>query len=230
MTETRGSRRCFCGCGEGVETGRWFVQGHDVTAAAALRAVEELRLPRQLASLGFGPECSVVEAAVQEAGWVRCPMCAHVGASAAHTCASNAPADDRPPAVPESPGSAAASLAESGAAQGRVLLRADDPTWEAVPLHLRQQMRGPAHDLVSPPRGSLAARENRRLLSAVRAASRMRMTGAHWTLLLTTGRESFGSPRSQRAQALYEVLEQVAVQHAVRATSTSEAVRVETSG
>jgi hypothetical protein len=53
--------------------GRWFVQGHDVTAAAALRAVEDLRLPHQLAVLGFGPERSVVEAAVREAGWVRCP-------------------------------------------------------------------------------------------------------------------------------------------------------------
>ncbi|MFF1420017.1 hypothetical protein [Streptomyces sp. NPDC058280] len=89
----------------------------------------------------------------------------------------------------------------------------DDPTWEAVPLHLRQQLRGPAHQLVSPAQGPLTARENRRLLNAVRAASRMRMTGAHWTLLLTTGRESFGGPRSQRAQRLYEALEQVAAEH-----------------
>ncbi|MFI8932483.1 hypothetical protein ACIG3E_33065 [Streptomyces sp. NPDC053474] len=43
------------------------------------------------------------------------------------------------------------------------------------------------------------------------------MTGAHWLLLLTTGRRTFGSPRSQRAQALYAVLEQVAVQHAAPA-------------
>lgn len=98
---------------------------------------------------------------------------------------------------------------------------ADDPTWEAVPLHLRQHLRGPAHELVSPARGPLAARENRRLLSAVRAASRMRMTGAHWTLLLTADRESFGSPRSQRAQLLYEVLEQVAVEQALRAGKTT---------
>ncbi|MFE0135429.1 hypothetical protein ACFWY6_28220 [Streptomyces sp. NPDC059037] len=94
---------------------------------------------------------------------------------------------------------------------------ADDSTWEAVPLHLRQQLRGPAHQLVSPVQGPLKARENRRLLSAVRAASRMRMTGAHWILLLTTSRESFGSPRSQRAQLLYAVLEQVAAQHAAPA-------------
>ncbi|MDT0453742.1 hypothetical protein [Streptomyces hesseae] len=70
---------------------------------------------------------------------------------------------------------------------------------------------------MSPARGPLAARENRHLLSAVRAAAGMRMTGAHWLLLLTTGRKTFGSPRSQRAQALYAVLEQVAVQHATPA-------------
>jgi hypothetical protein len=45
----------------------------------------------------------------------------------------------------------------------------------------------------------------------------MRMTGAHWVLLLTTSRESFGSPRSQRAQAMYAVLEQVAARHAMPA-------------
>ncbi|MEU3356100.1 hypothetical protein [Streptomyces sp. NPDC037389] len=223
MTETReGWRRCFCGCGEGV-MGRWFAQGHDVTAAAALRAIKESRLPHQLVAAGFGPECSVVEAAVREAGWVRCPMCAHIGASATHTCAAGTPADDRSPTAPDplGSGSGAASLAESGAAQGRLLPKADDPTWEAVPLHLRQALRGHAHDLVSPARGPLAARENRPLLSAVRAASRMRMTGAHWQLLLTASREAFGSPRSQRAQALYAVLEQVAAKHAVRATDTS---------
>ncbi|CQR59346.1 hypothetical protein [Streptomyces leeuwenhoekii] len=81
-------------------------------------------------------------------------------------------------------------------------------------LHLRQQLRRPAQELVSPARGPLAARENRHLLSAVRAAAGMRMTGAHWLLLLTTSRTTFGGPRSQRAQALYAVLEQVAVQHA----------------
>lgn len=204
--------------------GNWFVRGHDVTAAAALRAVEALRLPHQLMSLGYGPERSVVEAAVQEAGWVRCPGCAYVGPSTAHTCTVGAPAGAQSPASPEDGleqarepaplGPAAASLAESGAAKGRLLPRADDSTWEAVPLYLRQQLRGPAHQLVSPARGPLTARENRRLLGAVRAASRMRMAGAHWVLLLTTGRESFGGPRSQRAQRLYEALEQVAAEYA----------------
>ncbi|WP_328373079.1 hypothetical protein OG800_49635 (plasmid) [Streptomyces sp. NBC_00445] len=225
MTETR-ERGCFCGCGENAEVGRWFIQGHDVTAAAALRAVEELRLPRQLVAAGFGPEHSVVEAAVREAGWVRCPGCAYVGPSAHHTC-TDASAGDQSPSSPEPgldqehelalPGPATALLAESGAAQGRLLPGAADPTWETVPLHLRQQLRRPAQELVSPARGPLAARENRRLLSAVRAAAGMRMTGAHWLLLLTTGRKTFGSPHSQRAQALYAALEQVAVQHAAPA-------------
>ncbi|WP_063736969.1 hypothetical protein [Streptomyces sp. RTd22] len=97
--------------------------------------------------------------------------------------------------------------------EGRLLPGAADPIWEAVPLHLRQQLRGPAHELVSPAQGPLKAQERRPLLSVVRAASRMRMTGAHWILLLTTDRQAFGSPRSRRAQRLYAVLEQVAAQH-----------------
>ncbi|MFF4531533.1 hypothetical protein ACFY1P_19970 [Streptomyces sp. NPDC001407] len=90
MTEKR-ARRCFCGCGENAGVAGWFVQGHDVTAAAALRAVEDLRLPHQLMSLGFGPGRSVVEAAVWEAGWVRCPGCAYVGPAATHTCTLASP-------------------------------------------------------------------------------------------------------------------------------------------
>ncbi|MDT0453747.1 hypothetical protein RM609_32410 [Streptomyces sp. DSM 40473] len=128
--------------------GRWFVQGHDVTAAAALRAVEELRLPHQLVSAGFGPERSVVEAAVREAGWVRCSGCAYVGPLANHTC-TDAPVDQSPsppePGMDQEheralPGPATALLAESGAAQGRLLPGAADPAWETVPLHLRQQL------------------------------------------------------------------------------------------
>ncbi|MBU5946450.1 hypothetical protein ACH4FA_02050 [Streptomyces sp. NPDC017966] len=189
--------------------------------------MEDLRLPLRLVSLGFGPDRSVVQMAAALTGWAPCPGGAYVGTSAAHTCAADAPVDDRPSAAPgpgleraqkpAPPARAAASLAEAGAAGGRLLPGADDPTWEAVPLHLRQQLRGPAHDLVTPARGPLAMRENRALLSAVRAASRMRMTGTHWTVLLTADRKSFGSPRSQRAQLLYAVLEQVAAQQAVRA-------------
>ncbi|MFJ2420234.1 hypothetical protein [Streptomyces brevispora] len=70
---------------------------------------------------------------------------------------------------------------------------------------------------MSPLQGRLAARENGSVLSAVRAASRMRMAGEHWLLLLTTDRQNFGSPRSRRAQELYAVLEHVAARHAVPA-------------
>ena len=48
---------------------------------------------------------------------------------------------------------------------------ADDPSWEEVPLHLRQQLRGPAHQLVTPVQGALKKPGSRRLLSAVRAAA-----------------------------------------------------------
>lgn len=81
-----------------------------------------------------------------------------------------------------------------------------------VPLHLRQALRGPAHQLVTPVRGALKAKEQRRVLSAVRAAQRMRMTGAHW-LLLTTEREAFGSSDNARSGAFYEVLEQILAEH-----------------
>ncbi|MEO3978964.1 hypothetical protein [Streptomyces sp. CAU 1734] len=232
---------CFCGCGGEAEIGRWFVRGHDITAAAALRAVEGgLSLPQRLAEAGFGPERSVVQKAVEEAGWVRCAGCAYAGPPAnlaahtrAGTCTADAPADERQPAEPEpveqesaTPSGSArprrAALAaagtaapvpvpaEAGAAQGRPLPGADDPSWEAVPLHLRQQLRGPAHQLVTPVQGRLKEKDSRRLLAAVRAAGRMRVTGAHWHLLLTASREDFGSPRSARARALYEALEQIA--------------------
>ncbi|MFJ3182341.1 hypothetical protein ACIPJN_28670 [Streptomyces sp. NPDC086796] len=242
MTDTRKIRLvptgdCFCGCGEEAEIGRWFVRGHDITAAAALRALEGMKLPQRLVSLGFGPERSVVQTAVEEAGWVRCAGCAYAGTPAnltAHTRAgtcTDAPVDEQQPAGPE-PGDqepaapsgparsgraapAAAGIpapvrAESGAGRGRLLPGADDPSWEEVPLELRQRLRGPAYQLVTPLRGRLKEKESRRLLSAVRAAVRMRMTGAHWHLLLTASREAFGSSRSQRARALYEALEQVA--------------------
>ncbi|GAA4782075.1 hypothetical protein GCM10023220_00720 [Streptomyces ziwulingensis] len=209
---------------------KWFAAGHDVIASAALRTVEDLRLPLRLVSLGFGPERSVVQMATALLGWVPCPGCTDIGTTATHICAAGAAADDRALATPEpglqaarepaSPAPAAAMLAKSGPARGRLLPGADDPTWEAVPLHLRQRLRVPAHGLVSPARGMLTARENRPLLSAVRAASRMRMTGAHWIVLLTADRESLGS-RSQRAQLLYAVLEQVAAQQAVRAGETT---------
>lgn len=240
MTVTRKTRLvptgdCFCGCGDEAAIGSWFVQGHDITAGAALRAVEGMSLPQRLVEAGFGPERSVVEEAVQQAGWARCGAgCRYAGPPAglaAHLregkcTAVQVPAGPdesaAPPELADSSGSghgvpavAAAAppvRAGAGAARGRVLPGVDDPWWDAVPLALRQQLRGPAHQLVTPVRGALAKKENRQLLAAVRAAVRMRMTGTHWHLLLIARREAFGSPRSGRATAVFEALERVAEQ------------------
>ncbi|MEV7157279.1 hypothetical protein AB0N77_22070 [Streptomyces misionensis] len=248
MTETRKKRLvptgdCFCGCGGEAGIGRWFVRGHDITAAGALRAVEGgLSLHERLIEAGFGPERSVVQEAVDQAGWVRCQGCAYAGTPAglaAHTrtgsCAFPESGEGADAVMPEpaaakgaeAPGQGALSRgarpaqaesappvkAETGAARGRLLPGEDDPSWGEVPLHLRQALRGPAHQLVTPVRGALKATEQRRVLSAVRAAERMRMTGAHWLLLLTTEREAFGSTRSARAGAFYEALEQILAEH-----------------
>uniref|UniRef100_UPI004056E893 hypothetical protein n=1 Tax=Streptomyces olivaceus TaxID=47716 RepID=UPI004056E893 len=110
MTVTRKTRLVPTGGGCGAEAaiGSWFVRGHDITAAAALRALQGMRLPQQLVSLGFGPERSVVQAAVDEVGWVRCPGCAYAGTPvnlAAHTragsCTAGVPGDEQPQAQPE---------------------------------------------------------------------------------------------------------------------------------
>ncbi|MFJ2217951.1 hypothetical protein ACIQVO_38225 [Streptomyces sp. NPDC101062] len=215
--------------------------GHDITAAAALRALRGMKLPQQLVSLGFGPERSVVQAAVEEAGWVRCAGCAYAGTPAnlashtrAGTCATADeqqpldPLDPEPAPAEQAPAASAARArsrrpapaasgtapvrAESGAARGRTLPGAADPSWEEAPLDLRQRLRMPAYQLVTPVQGTLKNPGSRRLLSAVRAAGRMRMTGTQWHLLLTASREDFGSARSARARALYEVLEQIAAE------------------
>lgn len=247
---------CFCGCGQEVGIGRWFVSGHDITAADALRAVQGgLSLAQLLAEAGFGPERSVVQEAVDQAGWVRCEGCTYAGTPAGlatHTrissCAarkSPASAETSPragsgeedsavmpePVAAESTGPAtgqkappreagapaARSLprvrAEAGVARGRLLPGEDDPSWNEVPLHLRQALRGPAHQLVTPVRGLLQGKEQRPVLSAVRAAQRMRMTGTHWLLLMTTERKIFGSPSNTRADALYRVLGQILAEH-----------------
>ncbi|MFE0373933.1 hypothetical protein [Streptomyces tendae] len=114
--------------------------------------------------------------------------------------------------------------AEAGAARGLLLPGPDDEVWEEVPLHLRQALRGAAHQLVTPVRGPLKAKEQRRVLSAVRAAERMRMTGAHWLLLMTTGREALGGPASARADAFYKVLEQILAEHPPQAQEDTPAV------
>jgi hypothetical protein len=241
VTVTRKSRLvptgdCFCGCGEEAEIGRWFVQGHDITAAAALRAVEGgLSLPQRLVEAGFGPERSVVEEAVAKAGWARCAGCAYAGTPAglaAHMrgggCAAEPDGLEEPagreiepaePAArsgrtgPATAGSAPPVRAETGAAQGVLLPGTDDPAWGEMPLTWRRSLRMPAHQLVTPLQGPLAKPDGRRLRGAVRAAARMRMTGAHWHLLLMARREDFGSPRSRRADAVFEVLQRLVAEH-----------------
>lgn len=78
---------CWCGCGREIGLGRFFAQGHDKVAEAALMAVRyEASVPRLLAEHGFGPDKSVTEAAVNEGGWEVCPRgCGYVGAPASIT-------------------------------------------------------------------------------------------------------------------------------------------------
>lgn len=78
---------CWCGCGREIGLGRFFAQGHDKVAEAALMAVRyEASVPRLLAEHGFGPDKSVTEAAVAEGGWEVCPRgCGYVGAPASVT-------------------------------------------------------------------------------------------------------------------------------------------------
>ncbi|MET8608902.1 hypothetical protein ABZV92_35760 [Streptomyces rubiginosohelvolus] len=130
------------------------------------------------------------------------------------------PADDAPSEPADSSSVSASSAAsgsvvrvETGAARGRLLAGADDQVWGEVPLHLRQSLRGIARQLVTPVRGALREPEQRRVLSAVRAAERMKLSGAHWVLLMTTGREAFGGSGSAMAGAFYKALEQILAEH-----------------
>ncbi|WP_372412505.1 hypothetical protein [Streptomyces luteireticuli] len=109
MTELRKrllpTGECFCGCGGEAEIGRWFVRGHDITAGAALRAVEGVSLPQRLVDAGFGPGRSVVAQAVEQAGWARCAGCAYAGPAAglaAHVRGSGCAAEDQAEAESES--------------------------------------------------------------------------------------------------------------------------------
>jgi hypothetical protein len=76
--------KCWCGCDQDANIGKFFAQGHDKVAEAALMAVEyEASVPRLLAEHGFGPGNSVREAAVARGGWERCTYgCGYVGAPA----------------------------------------------------------------------------------------------------------------------------------------------------
>ncbi|MER5356659.1 hypothetical protein ABT093_40865, partial [Kitasatospora sp. NPDC002551] len=96
-----------------------------------------------------------------------------------------------------------------GAAGHLALPGPEDPLWTSIPLGLRQNLAMRAYQLVNPARGHLATPAGRKLKSALGAAARGKLTGAHWLVLLTAPRTAFGGPTSQRAEQAYKALEQL---------------------
>ncbi|MCX4826666.1 hypothetical protein OG883_45030 [Streptomyces sp. NBC_01142] len=118
-------------------------------------------------------------------------------------------------------GDAGPVRAEAGVARGLLLPGTDDAVWKEVPLPLRQSLTMLAHRLVSPEQAVLREKENRGVRYALRAAGQRRLTGRHWHVLLTAPRESFGSARSERAQKVFGVLEQVVAEYVQPAVASS---------
>ena len=54
--------KCWCGCDEPTKSGKFFVATHDSKALAALVKVEYGNIADMLASHGYSPDNSVVEA------------------------------------------------------------------------------------------------------------------------------------------------------------------------
>ncbi|MGW9399381.1 hypothetical protein [Streptomyces sp. NPDC055642] len=72
---------CWCGCGATTSIGAFFARGHDKTAEAALLAVRyDSSVARLLHHHGYGPDKSVLDAAVKDGGWEECPHCEYAGA------------------------------------------------------------------------------------------------------------------------------------------------------
>ncbi|MFI6118039.1 DnaB-like helicase C-terminal domain-containing protein [Kitasatospora sp. NPDC051164] len=122
----------------------------------------------------------------------------------------------RPAIAPAAPD----AVSEPGAAGYLNLPGPDDPLWASVPLGLRQNLGMPAYELVNPARGHLATPAGRKLKSALGAAARGKITGAHWLALLTAPRGAFGGPASQRAGQMYKALEQLVADHLRPALAT----------
>ena len=85
---------CWCGCGKEIGLGKFFAQGHDKVAEAALMAAEyDASVPRLLVEHGYGPDKSVRDAAVAGGVWEKCPRgCGYAGAPLSvrrHTCKAN---------------------------------------------------------------------------------------------------------------------------------------------
>src|ERR1044072_1823720 len=71
------------GCGPPTGIGRFFARGHDKTAEAALLAVRyDSSVARLLHHHGYGPDRSVLDAAVKGDVWKTCPHCEYAGAPA----------------------------------------------------------------------------------------------------------------------------------------------------
>lgn len=73
--------KCFCGCGTDVGLGSFFARGHDKTAEAALLAIRyEGSVARLLERHEYGPDKSVLDAAVAAGSWEECATCEYAGA------------------------------------------------------------------------------------------------------------------------------------------------------
>jgi hypothetical protein len=78
----RAAQLCWCGCKTEIGDSSFFARGHDKLAEAALLAAKyDGTVARLLAEHGYGPDNSVIHAAVAnpESGWERCPVCQHPG-------------------------------------------------------------------------------------------------------------------------------------------------------
>lgn len=74
---------CWCGCEKEVGLGSFFARGHDKVAEAALIAVQYGGSVVQLLHANkYGPDRSITDVAVREAGWERCDRCGYAGAPA----------------------------------------------------------------------------------------------------------------------------------------------------
>lgn len=72
--------RCWCGCQRETTRGAFWFQGHDKIAEAALNAiVHRDSVAQRLQDNGFGPDVSVIAAAVERGGWVTCERCGYPG-------------------------------------------------------------------------------------------------------------------------------------------------------
>src|ERR1700722_8401379 len=72
--------KCWCGCQRETSRGAFWFQGHDKIAEAALNVIRHRdSVAQRLHSHGFGPDNSVIAAAVESGGWIRCEHCGYPG-------------------------------------------------------------------------------------------------------------------------------------------------------